>query len=137
MGLYDQAKMQDSPYLSQYVGSIVPELADYSKIVQTRYNDAASSDDQLTEALNNLQHLGLAGDTQYANELKQKYYQQLQDRSAQGDYENMGRRVHRDAMNFSAAYQPLIQRQNDLATIVKRVNGCYPGLELCQGCRCK
>lgn len=123
MGLYDQVKMADSPYMSQYVGSIVPEIANYSNLVQTRYNDAADSDDKLSEALSNLQHLGLAGDTQYANELKQQYYQKLQDRSDRGDYENMGRRTHRDAMNFVGQYQPLLQRQTDYAAIVKRVNG--------------
>jgi len=123
MGLYDQVKMADSPYMSQYVGSIVPEIANYSNLVQTRYNDAADSDDKLTEALTNLQHLGFASDTQYANELKQEYYQKLQERSERGDYENMGRRTHRDAMNFVAQYQPLLQRQNDFATIAKKVQG--------------
>lgn len=122
MGLYDQAKMADTPYMSQFVGSIVPELADYSKVMQTKYNEAADTDDQLTEALNNLQHLNFASDTQYANELKQQFYQKLQDRSTRGDYENMGRRTRRDAMNFSAAYQPLIQRQTDFANVTKRVN---------------
>lgn len=123
MGLYDQVKNADTPYISQYVGSIVPELDDYAKTMQTKYNQAADTDDSLTEAMNNLQHLGFASDTQYANELKQKYYQRLQDRASTGDYENMGRRTRRDAMNFSAEYQPLIQRQNDFATIARRING--------------
>lgn len=121
MGLYDNARMSDTPYMSQFVGSIVPELADYSKVMQTKYNEAADTDDQLTEAMNNLQHLNFASDTQYANELKQQFYQKLQDRSTRGDYENMGRRTRRDAMNFSAAYQPLIQRQTDFANVSKRV----------------
>lgn len=121
MSLYDTVKNSDSPYMSQYVGSIVPELNDYSKVMQNKYNVAADTDDQLTEALNNLQHLGLAADSQYANELKQQYYQKLQDRAGRGDYENMGRRTARDAMNFSAAYQPLLQRQRDMGEVTKRV----------------
>lgn len=122
MGLYDNVRMADSPYLSQYVGSVVPELAQYSQLQQQRYNDAADSDDKLTEALGNLQHLGFSADTQYANELKGQYYQKLMDRSERGDYENMGRRTKRDAMAFVNAYQPLLQRQQDYVNIVKKVN---------------
>jgi hypothetical protein len=122
MGLYDNVRMSDSPYLSQYVGSVVPEIAQYSQLQQQRYNEAADSDDKLSEALGNLQHLGFQGDTQYANELKGQYYQRLMDRSGRGDYENMGRRTKRDAMDFVQAYQPLLQRQQDFVNIVKKVN---------------
>lgn len=122
MGLYDNFKQADTPYMSQYVGSVVPEITEYAKNMQTRYNQAADTDDALTEALNNLQHLGFDADTQYANELKQKVYQRLSDRAATGDYENMGRRTKRDAMSFSAEYQPLVQRQKDFATVQQRVN---------------
>lgn len=121
-GLYDSVRVAQNPYMSQYIGSIVPELANYSQNVQAKYNQAADQDDSLTEALGNLQHLNLDSDTQYANELKQTYYQRLLDRSDRGDFENMGRRTRHDAIQFAQAYQPLIQRQKDFAEIVKKVN---------------
>lgn len=121
-GLYDSVRIAQNPYMSQFVGSIVPELNNYSQTVQAKYNQAADQDDNLTEALGNLQHLNLDADTQYANELKQQYYQRLVDRSSRGDFENMGRRTRHDAVQFAQAYQPLIQRQKDFAEIVKKVN---------------
>ncbi|CAM6001149.1 unnamed protein product [Sphagnum balticum] len=101
--------------------SPVPELNAYSGTMQKRYDTAADSDDNLGEALGNLQHLGLDADTQYANELKSQYYQRLQDRATSGDFENMSRRTRQDAIRFSQAYQPLIQRQKDYAEVVKKI----------------
>lgn len=122
MSLYDSAQQSNAPFMSQFVGSVVPEVQQYSQLVQGRYNQAADSDDSLGEALGNLQHLNFDADTQYANELKGQYYQKLQDRAASGDFENMGRRTRQDAIRFSQAYQPLIQRQKDYAEIVKKVD---------------
>lgn len=121
MSLYDQVQQANTPYMSQFVGSIVPELNSYSQAMQQRYNTAADTDDMLAEGLGNLQHLNFDADTQYANELKQQYYQRLTDRASQGDFENMGRRTRLDAVRFSQAYQPLIQRQKDYAEIIKKV----------------
>lgn len=121
MSLYDQVQQANTPYMSQFVGSIVPELNQYSQAMQQRYNTATDTDDMLAEGLGNLQHLNFDADTQYANELKQQYYQRLNDRASRGDFENMGRRTRLDAMRFSQAYQPLIQRQKDYAEIVKKV----------------
>ena len=121
MGLYDNYKLDNSTYISQYVGSVVPELKDFSQVMQKRYNEARDTDDSLTEALGNLQHLGLEADTQYANELKQRTLNGLLDRSGRDDYENMGRRTKRDALKFSKDYMPLIQRQKDLSTELQRV----------------
>ncbi len=121
MSLYDQVQQANTPYMSQFVGSIVPELNQYSQAMQQRYNTAADTDDMLAEGLGNLQHLNFDADTQYANELKQQYYQRLTDRAARGDFENMGRRTRLDAVRFSQAYQPLIQRQKDFAEIIKKV----------------
>lgn len=122
MGLYDSYKLNNSSYIPQFVGSVVPELQGFSQTVQKRYNEAVDTDDALTEALGNLQHLGLEADTQYANELKQNYLTKLMDRSQRSDYENMGRRTKRDAQRFSAEYTPLLQRQRDLSTELGRVN---------------
>lgn len=121
MSLYDNVKLNNSTFISQYVGSVVPELAQFSQTMQRKYNEARDTDDALTEALGNLQHLQLEGDTQYANELKQKYVNSLSERAAREDYENMGRRTRRDAMRFSVEYQPLVQRQKDYSTIMQRV----------------
>jgi len=121
MGLYDQVNQTNTPFMSQFVGSVVPELNAYAGTMQKRYDTAADSDDALGEALGNLQHLSLDADTQYANELKSQYYQQIQDRAATGDFENMGRRTRQDAIRFSQAYQPLIQRQKDYAEVVKKI----------------
>ena len=121
MGLYDQVKNANDPYVSQYVGSVVPELNQYAATTQARYNQASDSDDMLSEALGNLKHLNFDGDAQYANELKQQYYQRLQDRSTRGDYENMGRRTRQDAQRFAQAYQPLIQRQQAMGDLVKKI----------------
>ena len=121
MGLYDQVKNANDPYVSQYVGSVVPELNQYAATTQARYSQASDSDDMLSEALGNLKHLNFDGDAQYANELKQQYYQRLQDRSTRGDYENMGRRTRQDAQRFAQAYQPLIQRQQSMGELVKKI----------------
>ena len=102
-------------------GSVVPELNQYAATTQARYNQASDSDDMLSEALGNLKHLNFDGDAQYANELKQQYYQRLQDRSTRGDYENMGRRTRQDAQRFAQAYQPLIQRQQAMGDLVKKI----------------
>lgn len=122
MGLYDQVQQINTPFMSQFVGSPVKEIGEYSQLEQGRYNEAANSDDALGEALGNMGHLGLDADTQYANELKNQYYQRIQDRADSGDFENMGRRTRQDATKFSQAYLPLMQRQRDFADIVKRVN---------------
>lgn len=122
MSLYDLYKQAQTPYMSQYVGSPVSELSQYGAALQQRYNTAQDTDDTLAEGLNNLQHLNLDADTQYANELKDYYYNRLQERAGRGDFENMGRRTRYDAIKFAQAYQPLIQRQRDLAEIVKKVN---------------
>lgn len=119
--IYDNYQQAQTPYMSQFVGSIVPELNSYSATLQKRYDTAADTDDMLAEGLGNLQHLNFDTDTQYANELKQQYYQRLNDRASQGDFENMGRRTRLDAMRFAQAYQPLIQRQKDYAEIIKKV----------------
>lgn len=121
MGLYDQVNQTNTPFMSQFVGSIVPEVNSYAGNMQKRYDTAADSDDALGEALGNLQHLGLDSDTQYANELKNNYYQRLQERANSGDFENMGRRTRQDAIRFSQAYQPLMQRQKDYAEVVKKI----------------
>lgn len=121
MSLYDQVNQTNTPFMSQFVGSIVPELNAYSGTMQKRYDTAADSDDMLGEALGNLQHLGLDADTQYANELKSKTYQELQDRASSGDFENMGRRTRQSAVRFSQAYAPLMQRQKDYAEVVKKI----------------
>ena len=103
MGLYDQMQQAQSPYMSQFVGSVVPELNQYANTMNTRYEQAQDSDDMLAEALGNLHHLNLDGDAQYANELKDHYYQRLLNRSQQGDFENMGRRTRMDAIALYAA----------------------------------
>lgn len=121
MGLYDQAQQTNTPFMSNFVGAPVPEINQYSQLVQGRYNEAANSDDSLSEALGNLSHLGLDADTQYANELKSTYYNRLQDRADSGDFENMGRRTRQDAIRFSQAYQPLLQRQRDMSEVIKNI----------------
>ena len=123
MGLYDQVQQTNTPFMSNFVGAPVPELNQYSQLVQNRYNEAANSDDALSEAMGNLSHLGLDADTQYANELKDQYYKRVQDRADSGDFENMGRRTRQDAIRFSQAYQPLLQRQKDMTEIVKNIQG--------------
>jgi hypothetical protein len=122
MSLYDQVQQANTPFMSQFVGSAAPEIAQYSQLMQNRYNEAQGSDDALGEALGNLRHLGFDADTQYANELKDNAYKGLQERAASGDFENMGRRTRQDAIRFSQAYQPLMQRQNDFAEVVKKIN---------------
>lgn len=121
MGLYDSFKLDNSTYISQYVGSVVPELQNFSIIKQNQYNQAADADDILTEAMGNMSHLDMEEDAVYANELKQKYIAGLMERAKRGDYENMGRRTRRDAQGFAQEYKPLIQRQQGMATIQERV----------------
>lgn len=121
MSLYDRYKLDNSTYISQYVGSVVPELAQFSQTMRNRYNEARDVDDTLVEAMSNLQHLNFDADTQYANELKQKFMNGILERAERDDYENMGRRTRRDAMQFSRQYQPLVQRQQDYSAILQRV----------------
>lgn len=121
MGLYDQYKQANSQAVSQFVGSIVPEVAQATKEAQERYNQSMDMDDKLTEAMNNLQHLKTEEDTQYATELKERYYGRLQERSGRADYENLGRRTRRDAMQFSQEYMPLVQRQQAMSELVKNI----------------
>lgn len=121
MGLYDGYKLSNSTYISQYVGNLVPELANFSAVMQKRYNDARDTDDALVEAMGNLQHLQTEEDTTYANELKQNYLKRLSDRSERSDYENMGRRTQRDARAFSSEYVPLANRLKGMQAIQERV----------------
>ena len=121
MGLYDGYKLENSSYIPQFVGSIVPELKDLSTIVQKRYNEARDTDDALVEAMSNLQHLGTEEDTTYANELKQNYLSKVMQRSEREDYENMGRRTKRDAVSFSSDYTPLLNRMKGMQDINQRV----------------
>lgn len=121
MGLYDGFKLDNSSYISQYVGSIVPELQNFSSVMQKRYEDAKDTDDALLEAMGNLQHLGTEEDTLYANELKQNYLNRLMDRSTREDYENLGRRTQRDARAFSSEYVPLANRLKGMQAIQQRI----------------
>jgi len=121
MGLYDGYKLDNSTYISQYVGNLVPELQNFSQVMQKRYNDARDTDDNLTEAMGNLQHLETEEDSTYANELKQTYMTRLMERSGRADYENMGRRTIRDARQFSADYIPLVNRMKGMQAVQERV----------------
>lgn len=121
MGLYDNYKQDNSSYIPQFAGTIVPELKEFSTTLQNRYNAAKDTDDLLVEAMGNLQHLGTAEDTTYANELKQKYMNGVLERSEREDYENMGRRTARDAKQFSADYNPLAVRMKGMQDIQERV----------------
>jgi hypothetical protein len=121
MGLYDSYRQANSQAISQFTGSIVPEVSQIGREAKQNYEQALDTDDKLTEAMGNLQHLKTSEDTAYANELKAKYASRLQERSGRADYENLGRRTRRDAMQFSQDYMPLVQRQRDMAAIVKNV----------------
>jgi len=121
MSLYDGHKLDNSTYISQYVGNVIPELKEYSNAVKARYNEAANTDDSLLEAMGNMQHLDTEEDTTYANELKQKYVTGLKERATRGDYENMSRRTKRDAQKFSSEYVPLVNRLKGMQNIKERV----------------
>lgn len=121
MGLYDNYKMSNSTYIPQFVGSIVPELRDFSSIMKSRYEEARNTDDILVEAMGNMQHLSTEEDTQYANEMKQNYMNKLMERSEREDYENMGRRTKRDARQFASEYTPLVNRLKGMNAIKERV----------------
>lgn len=121
MGLYDNYRQANSQVVSQFVGSIVPEVSRAGNEARAAYEQAQDIDDKLTEAMGNLQHLNTDEDSQYANELKQKFTSRLQERSGRADYENLGRRTRRDAMQFTADYQPLVARQQAMSALVKKV----------------
>lgn len=119
--LYDNYRQQNSSYVSQFVGSIVPEVASFAGNMRNRYNEARDQDDILYEALGNMTHLDNEEDSVYANELKQQYADRLIQRTEKGDYENMGRRVKADARAFVQEYAPLQSRMQSMSQIQQRV----------------
>ena len=121
MSLFDSYKQSNSNFVSQHTGSIVPEVAAFTNTMMTRYNEAADQEDVLMEALTNMSHLGTEEDSVYASELKQQYATRIADRAEKGDYENLGRKVRRDAKNFVNDYAPLIKRQQTFQAIQQRV----------------
>lgn len=121
MGLYDNYKQSNSSYISQFAGSIVPEVSGFVNTMKNRYEEAQEQDDMLYEAMGNMIHLPGEADTLYANELKQEYATRMADRVQKGDYENMGRRTKRDARTFVSEYKPLVNRLQAFQTIQQRV----------------
>lgn len=121
MGLYDNYKQSNSSYISQFAGSIVPEVSGFVNTMKTRYEEAQEQDDALFEAMGNMIHLPTEADTLYANELKQEYATRMAQRVEKGDYENMGRRTKRDARSFVTDYKPLANRLQAFQTIQQRV----------------
>lgn len=119
--LYDNYRQQNSSYVSQFVGSIVPEVASFAGNMRNRYNEARDQDDILYEALGNMTHLDNEEDSVYASELKQQYADRLIQRTEKGDYENMGRRVKADARAFVQEYAPLQNRMQAMSQIQQRV----------------
>lgn len=121
MALYDNYRQANSSYISQFAGSIVPEVSGFVNTMKNRYEEAQEQDDMLYEAMGNMIHLPSEEDTLYANELKQEYATRMADRVQKGDYENMGRRTKRDARSFVTDYQPLANRLQAFQTIQQRV----------------
>lgn len=121
MALYDNYRQANSSYISQFAGSIVPEVSGFVNTMKNRYEEAQEQDDMLYEAMGNMIHLPSEADTLYANELKQEYATRMADRVQKGDYENMGRRTKRDARSFVTDYKPLANRLQAFQTIQQRV----------------
>lgn len=121
MALYDNYRQANSSYISQFAGSIVPEVSGFVNTMKNRYEEAQEQDDMLYEAMGNMIHLPSEADTLYANELKQEYATRMADRVQRGDYENMGRRTKRDARSFVTEYKPLANRLQAFQTIQQRV----------------
>lgn len=121
MAIYDSYQQANSQAIPQFVGSALPEIKEISRDARARYEAAAETDDRLVEAMGNLQHLSLEGDTQYAEELKKHYLAKLEERANRGDYENLGRRTQQDAVRFAQEYIPLAQRQQAMQQSVQKI----------------
>ena len=119
--IYSSMQNTYADYIPQFVGSIVPELKEFTQSVKNRFETALDEEDKLIEALGNFTHLGTEEDTAYANELKEKHYNEIVERARSGNYQSLGRRIRNSASQFMNDYSILQSRQNAMNQIIQKV----------------
>lgn len=113
-----------NPYVQSYVGNANQEYGNALKQKITDYDVAKSYDDALgvqTDTL--LDGVGpFEKDRARAIELQDYFRKRIEDRSGQGDYENMVAATARDARDFMRKFQPLQENYKRYSDWVKKVD---------------
>ena len=81
-------------YQSTYVD---PQSVKINELLRQRFADSFSADDMLAGAVDQMQAANFEGDQALKMELENTTRQELEGRSARGDYETMGMNVARSA----------------------------------------
>ncbi len=110
------------PYVSVYKD---PGSVQINTLQRQKFQQAFNADDAIAGAVDQMQAADFEGDQALKMQLEQETRQQLQDRSARGDYETMMMDVSKSAREFDKGYQPIKQNYEMYQAYQKRVKDAY------------
>jgi len=110
------------PYVSVYRD---PGSVQINEMQRQKFQQAFNSDDALSGAVDQMKAADFEGDQALKLQLEQNTRQQLQDRSARGDYETMMMDVAKSAREFDQEYRPIKQNAEMYEAYKKRVQDAY------------
>ena len=110
------------PYVSVYRD---PGSVQINTLQRQKFQQAFNADDALSGAVDQMKAADFEGDQALKLQLEQNTRQQLQDRSARGDYETMMMDVAKSAREFDQEYRPIKQNAEMYEAYKKRVQDAY------------